>query len=223
MNIVFLTGAGIDKESGVNTFRDLDGLWEGYDVEKVATLDGWKKDKQIVLDFYNERKNQLKTVKPNNAHKLIAKLEKEHDVTIITQNVTDLQERAGSSNVLHLHGDLTLMCSSIDKNKTLPYVDDIKVGDMHDDGSQLRPYIVWFGEDVPLMSKAIRIVSKADIVVVVGTSFNVYPAGFLITYTKNSAKKYYIDPNPAILDDESIVIISEVATKGVKKLIKLLK
>jgi NAD-dependent deacetylase len=223
MNIVFLTGAGIDKESGVNTFRDLDGLWEGYDVEKVATLNGWKKDKKLVLDFYNERKNQLKTIKPNNAHKLIAKLEKDHDVTIITQNVTNLQERAGSSNVIHLHGDLTLMCSSIDKNKTLSYVDDIKVGDMHDDGSQLRPFIVWFGEDVPMMSKAMRIVSKADIVVVVGTSFNVYPAGYLITYAKKSAKKYYIDPNPAILDDESIVIISEVATKGVKKLIKLLK
>lgn len=221
--IVFLTGAGISAESGVKTFRDSDGLWEGHDVMSVASTDGWKKDKEIVLKFYNQRRRQLDTVEPNIAHTLIAELEKNFDVHVITQNVDDLHERGGSTNVIHLHGELRKACSSRDKNLVVPYTDDLKVGDKHEDGSQLRPFIVWFGEGVPMLMKAAEIVSEADYVIVVGTSLNVYPAAGLIDYVKPGSKLYYIDPKPNL---EYVLVkpelIEEKATTGVQKIVNIL-
>lgn len=191
--LVVFTGAGISQESGIKTFRDEDGTWNEYNVEEVATLDGWRKDRQKVLDFYNKRKNELDTVTFNEAHSILADLEKHFDVTIITQNVDDLHERAGSTNVLHLHGELRLMCSSNNKKLTLPYDRNIKVGDKHEDGSQLRPYIVWFGEEVQLIVRAQEIVTTADIFVVIGTSLEVWPANNLIKYTYKAKDLIIID------------------------------
>lgn len=222
--IVFLTGAGISAESGIKTFRDHDGLWEGYRVEEVASIEGWRKNRQPVLDFYNTRRKQLDEVSPNAAHLLIAELEKNYDVHIITQNVDDLHERAGSSQVVHLHGELRKMCSSMDKNKTLPYEKDIQLGDKHPDGSQLRPFIVWFGEDVPMMDEAIRTLKGADYVVVVGTSLNVYPAAGLVRYAPSGSQLFYIDPKPNLDEGwgEYFTLIQKVATEGVKEFVKML-
>lgn len=225
MKIVFFTGAGVSRESGVKTFRDEDGLWEGYDVMEVASTQGWKKNKEKVLKFYNERRAQLDTVEPNLAHKLIAELEKDHEVVVITQNVDDLHERGGSTKIVHLHGELRKMCSSMNKEATLPYTEDINVGDKHEDGSQLRPYIVWFGEDVPKMFEAANVVRSADVLVVLGTSLEVYPAAGLVTYTKADCQLYYIDPKPS--EDtpglEYFTVIKKVATEGMKDLFELLK
>jgi NAD-dependent deacetylase len=223
--IVFLTGAGVSRESGIKTFRDEDGLWEGYSVDEVASIQGWRKDKEKVLKFYNERRSQLDTVEPNEAHKLIVELEKNHEVVVITQNVDDLHERGGSSNVIHLHGELRKMCSSINKSKTLPFDKDIKIGDKHEDGSQLRPYIVWFGEDVPKMFEAVKHVMDADILVVVGTSLEVYPAAGLTEYVKKSCLLYYIDPKPSnnTPSIENFITIKKVATEGMVELINMLK
>jgi len=223
--IVFLTGAGVSRESGIKTFRDEDGLWEGYSVDEVASIQGWRKDKEKVLKFYNERRSQLDTVEPNEAHKLIVELEKNHEVVVITQNVDDLHERGGSSNVIHLHGELRKMCSSINKSKTLPFDKDIKIGDKHEDGSQLRPYIVWFGEDVPKMFEAVIHVMDADILVVVGTSLEVYPAAGLTEYVKKSCLLYYIDPKPSnnTPSIENFITIKKVATEGMVELINMLK
>ena len=221
--IVFLTGAGIDKESGINTFRDVGGTWEGYEVNEVASIEGWKKDRSKVLDFYNQRKNQLNTVEPNLAHKLIGDLEKYYDICVITQNVSNLHERGGSTNVIHLHGELTRMCSSLNKTKTLPYINDIKIGDKHEDGSQLRPFIVWFGENVPLLDDAISEIIQADILVIIGTSLEVYPASGLMRYANANCELYYIDPNPkddGVLD--YFTVIPKVATEGVKELHNIL-
>jgi NAD-dependent deacetylase len=214
--IVFLTGAGISAESGIQTFRDADGLWMGHKVEDVASPQGWKKNKQLVLDFYNKRRKELNTVEPNLAHKTIAELEKDFDVVVVTQNVDDLHERGGSTNVIHLHGELMKMCSSKDKSLTLPYVDDIKIGDKHEDGSQLRPFIVWFGEDVPLLGDAAEQIMDADHFVIVGTSLEVYPAAGLMRCAPAKCKLYYIDPNPKLdnLYSEYFTIISKVATEG---------
>lgn len=225
MKIVFLTGAGVSRESGIKTFRDHDGLWEGHSVDEVASIQGWRKDKEKVLKFYNERRAQLDTVEPNEAHKLIVELEKEHEVVVITQNVDDLHERAGSTNIIHLHGELRKMCSSNNKNLTLPYDKDINVGDKHEDGSQLRPYIVWFGEDVPKMFNAVNVVGKADVLVVVGTSLEVYPAAGLVQYAKGDCRLFYIDPKPS--EDtpgiEYFTTIKKVATEGMKDLVEILK
>jgi len=221
--IVFLTGAGIDKESGVNTFRDSGGLWEGHNVMDVASPLGWRKNKQLVLDFYNERRRQLDTVEPNDAHKLIASLEEKYNVYVVTQNVTDLHERGGSTNVLHLHGELRKMCSSLNKTKTLPYIEDIKVGDKHEDGSQLRPFIVWFNEDVPLLGDAVNIICDTDYLVVIGTSLNVYPAAGLTRYVPNECKIIYIDPNPNMDYLDHVVIIKKTAVEGMKELIDILE
>jgi NAD-dependent deacetylase len=225
MKIVFFTGAGVSRESGIQTFRDSDGLWEGYDVMEVASTQGWQKDRSKVLKFYNERRGQLDTVEPNLAHKLIAELEKEHQVVVITQNVDDLHERGGSTHVLHLHGELRKMCSSMDKEKTLPYDKDINIGDKHEDGSQLRPYIVWFGESVPLIEDAIEHVGNADAFVVVGSTLEVYPAAGLAQCTKADCKLFYIDPKPT--DEypgiEYFTTIKKVATEGMKDLLDLLK
>lgn len=225
MKIVFLTGAGVSRESGIKTFRDHDGLWEGHSVEEVASIQGWRKDREKVLKFYNERRKQLDEVKPNLAHELIASLEKDHEVVVITQNVDDLHERAGSTNVIHLHGELRKMCSSLNKNSTLPYDKDIEIGDKHEDGSQLRPYIVWFGEDVPKMFEATNQVMNADILVVVGTSLNVYPAAGLTQYAKGGCRLFYIDPSPS--EDtpgiEYFTTIKKVATEGMEYLVDILK
>lgn len=224
--IVFLTGAGVSKESGIDTFRDAGGLWEGHDVMEVASTDGWRKNKELVLEFYNKRRKQLDTVEPNDAHKLIAELEKDYDVSIVTQNVDDLHERGGSTNIIHLHGELNKMCSSRNKELTLPYDGDIKVGDKHEDGSQLRPFIVWFGENVPLLTDGAIQVRHADILVIVGTSLNVYPAASLIGYTKPECDIYYIDPSPNTDDvvvSDNFIIIKKVATEGMKELVEKLR
>ena len=191
--IVVLTGAGISADSGIQTFRDVNGLWMGHKVEDVASPEGWKKNKQLVLDFYNKRRKELDTVVPNAAHIGLAELEKDFEVVIITQNVDDLHEKGGSTNVIHLHGELRKMCSSLDKTKTLPYEDDIKIGDKHEDGSQLRPFIVWFGESVPRFDEALKFVRDCDAFVVIGTSLQVYPAAGLINYLPPYMPKFILD------------------------------
>lgn len=228
--IVVLTGAGISAESGIKTFRDLDGLWYEHKVEDVASLAGWKRDRQLVLNFYNERRKGLDTVEPNKAHTLLADLEKEYEVVVITQNVDDLHERGGSTNIIHLHGELRKMCSSNNKNLTLPYDRDIMLGDKHEDGSQLRPFIVWFGEAVPKIEDAAYQVSTADILVIIGTSLQVYPAAGLLDYVKEGVNIYYLDKDPSIdtsmysLDVlRRINYLPGLATEGVARLIDLLK
>ena len=180
--IVVLTGAGISAESGINTFRDADGLWEGHDVMEVATPQGWKTNPELVLEFYNARRRQLKMVKPNAAHLALKKLEDAFEVTIITQNVDDLHERAGSRRILHLHGELMKARSTFDPDLILDWKEDIKWGDMCEHNAQLRPHVVWFGEAVPMMEKAIEEVSEAEKLIIVGTSMQVYPAAGLIDY-----------------------------------------
>lgn len=222
--IVFLTGAGISAESGVKTFRDSDGLWEGHDVMEVASPQGWRKNRQLVLDFYNERRKQLDTVEPNEAHKLIASLQDKYNVHVVTQNVDDLHERGGTTNIVHLHGELKKMCSSMDVSKTLPYNEDIKLGDKHEDGSQLRPFIVWFGEDVPKLGEAVETILDADYLVIIGTSLNVYPAAGLMGYAPANCKLFYIDPKPN-LEYHAIqyfTVISKVATEGMKDFVDML-
>lgn len=194
MKIVVLTGAGISAESGISTFRDQNGLWEGYDILEVASIDGWNKNPRLVLDFYNKRRAQLFDVKPNYAHKKIADWDFNHDVVIITQNVDDLHERAGSKNIIHLHG--LLRSARSQNNTTLKYFwdKDIVLGDVAEDGHQLRPDIVWFGEDVPMIEDAIEVMKNADVLVVIGTSLQVYPAANLIHYASNAFKKVILDP-----------------------------
>ena len=223
-HIVVLTGAGISAESGIKTFRDQGGLWEEYDVMEVASYEGWLKNKELVLRFYNERRQQLKTVKPNNGHIALAALEKHFKVSIITQNVDNLHERAGSKNILHLHGELTKARSTKDND----YIIDIKykniaIGDKCPKGGQIRPHIVWFGEAVPAMAEAVEIAARADIFVVIGTSLNVYPAASLINYAPPKAPLYLIDPNPvdAIINRE-YKFINENAGKGVEILTEML-
>jgi NAD-dependent deacetylase len=192
--LVVLTGAGISAESGIATFRDSNGLWEGHDVMEVASPEGWRRNKALVLDFYNQRRKQAKTVNPNTAHLTLAKLEQHFDVTIITQNVDNLHERAGSTNIIHLHGELFKSQSTLDP--TLIYElkgTEINVGDKCEKGSQLRPFIVWFGEMVPMMMPAIELASQADIFAVIGTSLQVFPAASLIQYAPEKAVKYIID------------------------------
>lgn len=192
--ITVLTGAGVSAESGLSTFRDAGGLWEGYDVMEVASPEGWQKNRELVLRFYNERRVQLKDAKPNAAHFAIAELEKKYDVTVITQNVDDLHERAGSTNVLHLHGELIKARSSTDPELIYEIgYKEICIGEKCEKGSQLRPHIVWFGEMVPMMEEAADIVMEADIFIVVGTSLVVYPAASLVEYTKPGIPKYIID------------------------------
>ena len=193
--IVVFTGAGISKESGVDTFRDaVDGLWENHKIEEVCTIDGWRKDREKVLNFYNDRRRQMPTVEPNDAHKALARLEEDFDVTIVTQNVDDLHERAGSTNVIHLHGELLKARSTIDTNAIQEWKSDLVLGDLCDKGHQLRPHIVWFGEEVPNIIPAVEIVKKADVLIIVGTSLNVYPAAGLSHEVKLGTPIYLIDP-----------------------------
>ena len=194
-HLVFLSGAGISQESGISTFRDSNGLWENHDVMEVASIDGWRRNKELVLNFYNQRRRQLHQVLPNFAHKKIAELEKDYRVSIITQNVDNLHEAAGSSTVIHLHGELFKACSEKNKSLVIDWLDDIHLTDLASDGAALRPFIVWFGEDVPEMDNAISIVEEADILVVIGTSLQVYPAAGLIHDAPRTAKKFIIDPS----------------------------
>lgn len=222
--LVVLTGAGISAESGVRTFRDMDGLWEDHDIMEVASYKGWLKNKDLVLDFYNKRRNQLAKVKPNYGHIGLVELEELFDVTIITQNVDDLHERAGSKNILHLHGELTKARSIKDRNLIYDIgYREIHEGDLCELGSQLRPHIVWFGEMVREIDQAIKIVSEADIFVVIGTSMQVYPAAGLLADTKKDVLIYFIDPNAKKMFHRSnITLISENASTGIKKLKDLL-
>lgn len=224
--LVVLTGAGISAESGIKTFRDADGLWEGHDVMEVASPEGWRKDQELVLDFYNQRRRQLHEVKPNIGHITLAELENDYDVTIITQNVDNLHEKAGSKMVLHLHGELLKARSTADENDILDWENDLITGDCDKNGNQLRPHIVWFGEEVPALEEALTIVQKADIIAVVGTSLQVYPAAGLIHYGKPNVPIYYIDPKPATIYElaNPLEVIPMSATKGVPYLReKLLK
>ena len=221
--IVVLTGAGISAESGVKTFRDADGLWEGHDIEQVATPYGFKKDPELVLNFYNGLRKQLKNVQPNPAHLLLAELEKDYNVVVITQNVDDLHERAGSSNIIHLHGELLKMRGVDDPYTFYDCTEDIKVGDLSPSGVQLRPHIVWFGEDVPMIVKAAEEVTTADIVLIIGTSLQVYPAAGLMNCAEEGIPIYYVDPRPSINSKNNITVIKDVASTGVAKAIELIK
>lgn len=227
--IVVLTGAGMSAESGISTFRDSGGLWEKYPVEQVATPEGYAANPKLVIDFYNDRRKQLLKVEPNRGHKILAELEKDFDVTVITQNVDNLHERAGSTNVIHLHGELTKVTSSRQPNnpkyikELSPENFEVKIGDLADDGTQLRPFIVWFGESVPMIETAIDYVEKADIFIIIGTSLNVYPAAGLLNYADTDIPVYLIDPNPVnISSDRKIQVISKGASSGMDDLRKIL-
>ena len=229
--ITVLTGAGVSAESGISTFRDSDGLWENHKVEDVASIEGWYRNPALVLDFYNARRAQLFTVKPNAAHMAIASLEEEYDVTVVTQNVDNLHERAGSTRVIHLHGELTKVrpencCNDRDGYSEETVFDigaePVHVGDMAPNGAQLRPHIVWFGEAVPKIEAAIDAVEAADIILIVGTSLQVYPAAGLYRYAKMDTPIYIIDPKDVPVRDGRITHIKEVATKGMQTFLKLL-
>jgi NAD-dependent deacetylase len=223
--LVVLTGAGISAESGIATFRDAGGLWEGHRVEDVATPEGWRRNPEMVLEFYNQRRRQALDVKPNRGHEILMELEEDFDVTIITQNVDNLHERAGSSNIIHLHGSLFESRST--KNPALIYPVEgweLKLGDVCELGSQLRPNIVWFGEAVPMIEVAADIASGADVFLVVGTSMAVYPAAGLIDYVPDHVKKYVVDPKkPGILHVPSLEFIAEKASTGMAKVRELLR
>lgn len=223
--LVVLTGAGVSAESGISTFRDSNGLWENYKVEDVASIEGWYRNPQLVLDFYNARRAQLADVKPNDAHRAIASLEEEYDVTVITQNVDNLHERAGSTRIIHLHGELTKVrpenrCNDADgySEETVFDIgsDEIHIGDKAPNGAQLRPHIVWFGEAVPKINPAIDAVEQADILLIVGTSLQVYPAAGLYRYARHDTPIYIIDPNDVPVRDGRITHIKEVATRGME-------
>ncbi|RSK40456.1 SIR2 family NAD-dependent protein deacylase [Mangrovimonas spongiae] len=218
-HLVVLTGAGMSAESGIKTFRDENGLWEGHDVMTVASPDGFKKHPELVLDFYNQRRKQLLEVSPNQAHYLLASLEKDIKTTIITQNVDDLHERAGSSNVIHLHGELLKARSTGNATNVFPWKKDIMLGDICKEGHQIRPHIVWFGEAVPMIENAIKICQTADVLLIIGTSMQVYPAASLVDYVPQNTSIYYIDPKPALSATHQVNVISEKATTGLQKFI----
>ena len=223
-NIVVLTGAGMSAESGLNTFRDANGLWEGHDVMEVASPEGWYQNQELVLDFYNKRRRQLLEAKPNRAHEMLAELESRFKVDIITQNVDDLHERAGSSSVLHLHGELLKVRSTKNEQLVYRWEKDLHTGDLCQLGSQLRPHIVWFGEAVPMLNRAVDITAGADVLLIIGTSLQVYPAASLIHYSRSQTPVYLIDPKPTITskDFRNLNIISEKAVKGMEKFLELI-
>jgi len=217
--IVVLTGAGVSAESGIKTFRDADGLWEGHDIMEVASPMGWERDRQKVLEFYNLRRRQLKEVQPNAAHLALKELEEKYEVNIVTQNVDDLHERAGSSRVIHLHGELRKVRSCIDEQLVLEWEDDLNEGDLCKHQSQLRPHIVWFGEEVPRMEEAMEITSEADILIIIGTSMQVYPAAGLMHYTRPGIPIYFIDPKPTVSGKGNRKVYAEKASSGVRKVV----
>lgn len=213
-HLVVLTGAGISAESGVKTFREAGGLWEGHDVMEVASPQGFNKNPELVLDFYNQRRRQLKTVEPNSAHIAVSALESKYKITVVTQNVDNLHERAGSKNVMHLHGELTKVRSIGNPSDIKTWEGDLNLGDTCEKGYQLRPHIVWFGEEVPMIDKAISVCESADILLIIGTSLQVYPAAGLMNFTPYTTPVYYIDPNPSIDSTSRITVIPEKATQG---------
>ena len=228
--IVVLTGAGISAESGLSTFRDEDGLWEQHPVERVATHEAWERDPVYVNDFYNMLRGKLLAAKPNDGHRLVADLEKKYQVTVVTQNVDNLHERAGSSHVIHLHGELTKVCSSRDPyderyiQQLTPETNDVKPGALAGDGSLLRPFIVFFGESVPMLDAAARKAAEADVFVIIGSSLNVYPAAGLVRYTPAHCPIFLIDPNAVSMGQYSnITHIEKGASEGMRELVKLLK
>jgi NAD-dependent deacetylase len=222
--LVILTGAGISAESGIKTFRDAGGLWEGHSVMEVATPEGWHKNPKLVLNFYNQRRKQLHEVQPNLGHEILTELENDYDVFIITQNVDNLHEKAGSTNVLHLHGELLKVRSSVNSNYILDWEKDLNFGDYDNNGYQLRPHIVWFGEEVPALEEAMEITQNADIFVVIGTSLQVYPAAGLIEFTNPEIPVFYIDPKPVTIPNlrNPLEIIPMNATQGVLVLKQML-
>lgn len=220
--VVVLTGAGISAESGIKTFRDSDGLWEGHDVMEVASPQGFEKNPELVLDFYNQRRKQLFSVLPNTAHMALKKLEAYFDVQIITQNVDDLHERAGSSSVVHLHGELLkVRCIGVE-HEVNHWEKNLFLGDVCESGHQLRPHIVWFGEQVPMLDKAVEITEDADILVIIGTSMQVYPAAGLINFVAPGTPIYFVDPKPSVSSSEygNLTIIQNTAAKGVPTLVE---
>lgn len=228
-NLVVLTGAGMSAESGISTFRDAGGLWDKYPVEQVATPEGYAANPKLVIDFYNERRKQLLSVQPNRGHELVAEMEKQYKVTVITQNVDNLHERAGSTNVIHPHGELTKVTSSWQPNnpkciKELnPEEYEVRMGDLAADGSQLRPFIVWFGESVPMIETAIDYAEKADIFLIIGTSLNVYPAAGLLNYVPSHVPVYLIDPKEVpITSGRKVQVIQKGASEGMEELKKIL-
>jgi NAD-dependent deacetylase len=221
--ITVLTGAGISAESGIKTFRDAGGLWEGHDVMEVASPQGWNKNRALVIDFYNQRRAQLLEVNPNAGHEALVELEEEYDVHIVTQNVDDLHERAGSSQIIHLHGELTKVRSLGNERLVYDWRKDLLEGDLCEEGHQLRPHIVWFGEEVPMLQKAAEVVSLSDIILVVGTSMQVYPAAGLVGLAPRVAPIIYVDPKPSLNYEmkmaENLITIPEVATTGLRKVV----
>ena len=223
-NLVVLTGAGISAESGIETFRGADGLWEGHDIMEVASPEGFHNKPELVLDFYNQRRRQLNMVMPNKAHSNLVKLEKHYKVNIVTQNVDDLHERAGSSSIVHLHGELKKVRSTFKESLVYDWKNDLFLGNKCELGYQLRPYIVWFGEAVPMLDKAIEITGIADVLVIIGTSMQVYPAASLINFVKKDTPIYFIDPKPTISESNfsNLSIIKENAVIGTEILLKKL-
>jgi len=219
IKVVVLTGAGVSAESGIATFRDADGLWEGHDVMEVASPQGWERNPELVLDFYNQRRKAALEAQPNEAHKILARLEDDFDVSIVTQNVDNLHERAGSSHVVHLHGEL-FQCRSTADESLIYDMDgwELKLGDTCEKGAQLRPNIVWFGEMVPMMEEAARITQQADVLLIVGTSLVVYPAASLIDFAPYDTPVYVVDPKmPAVRDRSNLHLFQENATTGMQK------
>ncbi|PIB32271.1 NAD-dependent protein deacylase [Gaetbulibacter sp. 5U11] len=221
-HLVVLTGAGISAESGIKTFRGADGLWEGHDVMQVASPDGFEANPELVLEFYNQRRRQLLQVKPNKAHLELANLEKHFKITIITQNIDDLHERAGSTNVIHLHGELLKARSTNTENYVIDWKKDLVLGDLDNNGHQLRPHIVWFGEAVPLIDKAVEVCATADKLLIIGTSLQVYPAASLMHYVPENTPTFFIDPDPSISSTKNLTVIAETATKGINTFISVL-
>ena len=226
--LVVLSGAGISAESGIKTFRDADGLWEGHDIMEVASPLGWNKNPELVLDFYNKRRKQLHDVQPNQGHSILAELENHFDVHIITQNVDNLHEKAGSTKILHLHGELLKVRSTKDENYILDWNDNLTTSHKDPNGNQMRPHIVWFGEDVPAIEVAIELAEQADIFIVIGTSLQVYPAAGIMHYTKPETPVYYIDPKPASVVQlanplEIIPLSGSEGMKMLKERLQLLK
>ncbi len=222
LKIVILSGAGISAESGISTFRDQNGLWENHDIMEVASLTGWKKNPGLVLDFYNKRRSQLKMVEPNLAHTLCALLENYHETIVITQNVDDLHERAGSASIIHLHGELLSVRSEMNEEMRYRWDGDLHLGDVAKDGYQLRPDIVWFGEMVPGLEEAYYHVENCDILIIIGTSLLVYPAAGLINFAHNANKIYIIDPNLSLSNIsytnlDKVIMINEIASRGMHK------
>ncbi|TMU56880.1 SIR2 family NAD-dependent protein deacylase [Flagellimonas algicola] len=219
--IVVLTGAGMSAESGLRTFRDSNGLWEGHDVMEVASPQGFYRNPELVLEFYNQRRRQLLEVSPNAGHIALAALEKEFDVSIVTQNVDNLHEQAGSCHVVHLHGELLKVRSTADESYVLEWKKDLVLGDLDNNGNQLRPHIVWFGEMVPMLQTAVEITVQADILIVIGTSMQVYPAASLINYVARDTPIYFIDPKPSVnpREFENLTVMSMTATEGVPALV----